>query len=96
MLVSYSLLSIGFPKTIRLKIGSYYYSMQNTFRNVFRAALVLFLFLFGVGMVYLFNKEAFGLSQEDFIISALLAGISGLVSMILILILRFMTRTSSN
>lgn len=68
--------------------------MQNTFRNVFRAALVLFLFLFGVGMVYLFNKEAFGLSEEDFIISALLAGISGLVSIILILILRFMKKTS--
>ena len=67
--------------------------MKNTFRNVFRAALVLFLFLFGVGMVYLFNKERFDLDQEDFIISALLAGISGLVTVILILILRFMRRT---
>ena len=64
--------------------------MKNTFQNVFRAALVLFLFLFGVGIVYLFNKERFNLDQEDFIISALLAGISGLVSVILIIILRMM------
>lgn len=64
--------------------------MKDTFRNVFRATLVLFLFLFGVGMVYIFSKERLGLNQEDFIISALLAGISGLVSVILILILRFM------
>lgn len=67
--------------------------MQNTFRNVFRAALLLFLFLFGVGIVYLFNKEAFELSEEDFIISALLAGISGLVSVILLLILNFMKKS---
>ncbi|KYG73359.1 hypothetical protein [Roseivirga spongicola] len=64
--------------------------MKNTFRKVFRAALCLFLFLFAVGIVYIFGKEQFNLTQEDFIISALLAGISGLVSVALIIILRMM------
>lgn len=67
--------------------------MKSTFQNVFRAALALFLFLFGVGIVYIFNKERFELGQEDFIISALLAGISGLVAVILIIILRMMKRS---
>ena len=64
--------------------------MKSTFQNIFRGALVLFLFLFGVGIVYLFNVERFNLDQEDIIISALLAGIAGLVSIILIIILRLM------
>ena len=64
--------------------------MKSTFQNVFRGALVLFLFLFGVGIVYLFNEERFNLDHEDIIISALLAGIAGLVSIILIIILRLM------
>ncbi|WP_420387010.1 hypothetical protein [Roseivirga sp.] len=66
--------------------------MTNTFRKVFQCALVLFLFLLGVGVVYLFNKERFDLSEEDYIISALLTGISGLVAFILIVILRMMNR----
>lgn len=66
--------------------------MTNTFRKVFQCALVLFLFLLGVGVVYLFNKERFNLSEEDYIISALLTGISGLVALILIVILRMMNR----